>query len=90
MEHLDYPHDFERFFDENEVTLLWGWDRRLLGYFRHLDLLPLVSALRKRLHGRAITCLARTNPQQAELYESAARGWKLVADRLAVKYSEAA
>jgi len=90
MEPLNHDDAFAIYFSEDEKALLWGWDKRLWHYMTRRDLPQLVKALRKRLIGRAITCLARTSPSQAELFESAARGWKLVTDRLAVKHSEAA
>jgi len=70
---------------DNETTLLWGWDNRLCRYMRRSDLVPMARAIRTRLLGRA-----SIDPQLADLYESAASGWKLIADRLAERHREAA
>jgi len=97
------PDHVRRRIDEHAESLLWGWDRRLWQWMRPKDALPLACLLHKRLNARAaieraqarISAAVRDGAAErhrlrAGLYESAARGWRRVIERLAACAAEAA
>lgn len=97
---IDLPGGIAWPIDRKEEVLLWGWDRQLWPQLAKSDSLALTIVLRKRLRARAFAeraqahQLAGTNGVAiirhlvaSDLFEAAARGWRLVADRLSMDRS---